>query len=133
MAGNTRYEIRDFVVFLPGIMGSTLSRDGVLVWGPSAGAALRAVRRFGGNQPDLRLPDGVGDEHPGDRVEPVAVMPDLHVLPGVWTIQVGYERLLGWLESAFGLVGVTAEGPPGNFLPVPYDWRLSNRFNGRRL
>src|SRR5690242_14006978 len=131
MVGNTRYEIRDFVVFLPGIMGSTLSRDGKLVWGPSAGAALRAVRRFGGIEPELRLLDGVGDEHPGDRVEPVAVMPDLHVLPGVWTIQVGYERLLGWLESAFGLVRVTTAGPPGNFLPVPYDWRLSNRFNGR--
>ena len=114
-------------------MGSTLSRDGKLVWGPSAGAALRAVRTFGGNEPELRVPDGVGDEHPGDRVEPVAVMPDLHVLPGVWTIQVGYERLLGWLESAFRLVRVTAAGPPGNFLPVPYDWRLSNRFNGRRL
>ena len=54
-------------------------------------------------------------------------MPDLHVLPGFWTVQLGYERLLSWLESAFGLVRVTAGGPPGNFLPVPYDWRLSNR------
>ena len=49
MVGDARYELRDFVVFLPGIMGSTLSRDGVLVWGPSAGAALRAVRTFGGS------------------------------------------------------------------------------------
>jgi pimeloyl-ACP methyl ester carboxylesterase len=133
VVGDGRYELRDFVVFLPGIMGSTLSRDGVLVWGPSAGAALRAVRTFAGNQPRLRLPDGVGDGHPGDGVEPVAVMPDLHVLPGIWTVQLGYERLLGWLESAFGLVRVTAGGPPGNFLPVAYDWRLSNPYNGRRL
>jgi pimeloyl-ACP methyl ester carboxylesterase len=130
---DARYEVRDLVVFLPGIMGSTLSRDGTMVWGPSAGAALRAVRTFGGSIKQLELPDGVGDEHPGDGVEPVAVMPDLHVLPGLWTIQVGYERLAGWLESAFGLVRVTAEGPPGNFLPVAYDWRLSNRYNGRRL
>ena len=130
---DARHEVRDLVVFLPGIMGSTLSRDGKMVWGPSAGAALRAVRTFGGSIKQLELPDGVGDEHPGDRVEPVAVMPDLHVLPGLWTIQVGYERLAGWLESAFGLVRVTAEGPPGNFLPVAYDWRLSNRYNGRRL
>jgi pimeloyl-ACP methyl ester carboxylesterase len=133
VVGDGRYELRDFVVFLPGIMGSTLSRDGALVWGPSAGAALRAVRTFGGSIKQLRLPDGVGDEHPGDRVEPVGVMPDLHVLPGLWTVQLGYERMLGWLEPAFGLVRVTAGGPPGNFLPVPYDWRLSNRFNGRRL
>jgi pimeloyl-ACP methyl ester carboxylesterase len=128
-----RRELRDFVVFLPGIMGSTLSKNEVLVWGPSAGAALRAVRTFGGSLKQLRLPEGVGDEHPGDGVEPAAVMPDLHVLPGFWTVQVGYERLLGWLESAFGLVRVRAGGPPGNFLPVPYDWRLSNRYNGRRL
>jgi pimeloyl-ACP methyl ester carboxylesterase len=131
--GDARYELRDFVVFLPGIMGSTLSRDGVLVWGPSAGAALRAVRTFGGSVRRLRLPEGVGDEHPRDGVEPVAVMPDLHVLPGFWTVQVGYERLLIWLESAFGLVRVRAGGPPGNLLPVPYDWRVSNRYNGRRL
>ena len=133
LVGDRRYELRDFVVFLPGIMGSTLSRDGVLVWGPSAGAALRAVRTFGGSVQQLRLRDGVGDEHPGDGVEPVAVMPDLHVLPGIWTVQLGYKRLLSWLESTFGLVRVTAGGPPGNFLPVPYDWRLSNRYNGRRL
>jgi pimeloyl-ACP methyl ester carboxylesterase len=133
VAGEARYEVRDFVVFLPGIMGSTLSRDGVLVWGPSAGAALRAVRTFGRSIKQLRLPGGVGDEHPGDGVEPVAVMPDLHVLPGLWTVQLGYERMLGWLESAFGLVRVAAGGPPGNFLPVAYDWRLSNRYNGRRL
>ena len=71
---DARYQVRDFVVFLPGIMGSTLSRDGKLVWGPSAGAALRAVRTFGGSIKQLQLPDGVGDEHPGDGVEPVAVM-----------------------------------------------------------
>ncbi len=130
---NARYEMHDLGVFLPGIMGSTLSREGVLVWGPSAGAALRAVRTFGGGIKQLRLPDGVGDDHPGDGVEPVAVMPDLHVLPGIWTVQLGYERLLGWLESAFGLVRITADGPPGNLLPVAYDWRLSNRYNGRRL
>jgi pimeloyl-ACP methyl ester carboxylesterase len=133
VVGDARYELRDLVVVLPGIMGSTLSREGVLVWGPSAGAALRVVGTFGGSIKRLRLPDGVGDEHPGDGVEPVAVMPDLHVLPGIWTVQLGYERLLGWLESAFGLVRVTAEGPPGNFLPVAYDWRLSSRYNGRRL
>ena len=133
MVGGARYELHDFVVFLPGILGSTLSRDGVLVWGPSAGAALRVVKTFGGSLKQLRLPEGVGDEHPGDGIEPVAVMPDLHVLPGIWTVQLGYERLLSWLESAFGLVRVRADGPPGNFLPVPYDWRLSNRYNGRRL
>ena len=56
--GDARYELCDFVVFLPGIMGSTLSRAGVLVWGPSAGAALRVVRSFGVSLKQLRLPEG---------------------------------------------------------------------------
>ena len=133
LVGDRQCQLADFVVFLPGIMGSTLRQDEGLVWGPSAGSALRAVRTFGGSVQRLRLPDDIGDEHPGDGVEPVAVMPDLHVLPGIWTVQLGYERLLSWLQSTFGLVRVTPDGPPGNFLPVPYDWRLSNRYNGRRL
>jgi pimeloyl-ACP methyl ester carboxylesterase len=121
------------VVFVPGFLGSTLRKDGDLVWAPSGGAVLRAVRTFGASIRGLRLPDGVGDEDPGDGVEPVAVMPDLHVLPGIWTAHLGYGRLLDWLRSTFGLSLVTADGPPGNLLPVPYDWRLSNRYNGRRL
>jgi pimeloyl-ACP methyl ester carboxylesterase len=130
--GDQRHDVRDFVVVLPGIMGSTLSRDGGLVWAPSAGAALRAVRTFGGSLKRLQLPEGIGDESPDDGVKPVAVMPDIHVLPGLWTLQVGYQRLLEWLESTFGLVRVSSDAP-GNLLPVPYDWRLSNRYNGRRL
>jgi hypothetical protein len=65
-------------------------KDGGLVWAPAAGAALRAVRTFGGSVRGLRLPEGVGDEHPGDGVVPVAVMPDLHAsrgvdrAPGLW-------------------------------------------------
>lgn len=129
----SRYDMSDFVVLLPGILGSTLSQDGKLVWAPSAGAVLRAVRTAGGSLKRLRLPEGIGDDHPGDGVQPVDVMPDLHILPGIWTAHVGYDKLLKWLESTFGMVRVTPDGPVGNLLPVPYDWRLSNRYNGRRL
>ena len=58
--GEAGYAVRDFVVVLPGIMGSTLSRDGVLVWAPSAGAALRAVRTFGGSLKQLLKRPGFG-------------------------------------------------------------------------
>jgi pimeloyl-ACP methyl ester carboxylesterase len=60
-------------------------------------------------------------------------MPDIHVLPGIWTAHVGYRLLVSWLRSTLNLIDVTADGPPGNLLPVPYDWRLSNRHNGRLL
>ena len=128
--------VTDMVVVLPGIMGSTLAKDDRLVWAPSAGVVLRAIRTFGHSVRALTLPAGVADDHPADGVEPVALMPDLHVLPGLWTAHIGYEKLLAFLRSPrFGLVEAGAVPPdqPANLLPVPYDWRLSNRFNARRL
>ncbi|MGH9217498.1 MAG: esterase/lipase family protein [Acidimicrobiales bacterium] len=117
----------DLVVVLPGIMGSTLRRaDGKLVWAPSAGAALRAIVTLAGSIKQLTLDPDIGDQAPDDGVEPVDLMPDLHVLPGIWTPIKGYTRLLDKLTSL-------GYHPGANLLPVPYDWRLSNRYNGRRL
>ena len=42
-----RLEVRDLVVVLPGILGSTLARDGQQVWAPSSGAVWQAIRSFG--------------------------------------------------------------------------------------
>lgn len=127
--------IRDVIVVLPGIMGSTLSKNGELIWAPSAGAVLNAITTFGRSICDMTLPQGIGDDHPKDGVEPVAIMPDLHFLPGIWTAHIGYDELLGWLRTRFHFVeqtpGDSANIP--NLLPFAYDWRLSNRYNGRRL
>jgi pimeloyl-ACP methyl ester carboxylesterase len=122
----------DLVVVLPGILGSTLRRDGHLVWAPSAGSALRAIGTFGASVRRLELPAGTGDDHPHDGVEPAGLMPDLHVLPGIWTAVKGYDRLLGRLRA----LGYREPGPgvrAGNLIPVAYDWRLSCRYNGKRL
>ena len=88
----------DLVVVLPGIMGSTLgqatatkSAKNNLVWAVTGGAAVKAARNLLGHAPRLALPDGIGDEHPGDNVEPVGLMPDLHVIPGLWTPIRGYD------------------------------------------
>ena len=89
-------QICDLVVVLPGIMGSTLARHGTLVWAPSAGAVLTAILTFGRSVRELTLPKGTGDDRPSDGVEPVEVMPDLQVLPGVWSANIGYGRLLDW-------------------------------------
>src|SRR5260370_42640858 len=89
----------DVVVVLPGILGSPLGQDGHLVWARSAGSVLRAIGTFGAAVKQLQLPTEIGDEHPGDGVEPIDVMPDLHVLPGVWTPVKGYDRLLARLRS----------------------------------
>jgi pimeloyl-ACP methyl ester carboxylesterase len=122
----------DVVVVLPGIMGSQLRQDGRLVWGPSAGAAVRAITTFGRSIRRLQLPNGIGDDHPRDGVEPAGVMPDLHLLPGIWTPVKGYDLLLKRLRSlGYREAGPGPGAPPGNLLPLGYDWRLSNRYTGQ--
>jgi pimeloyl-ACP methyl ester carboxylesterase len=124
----------DLVVVVPGILGSTLRQDGHPVWAPSAGAALRAIATFGASIQRLQLPSGIGDQHPGDGVESAGVMPDLHVLPGIWTPVKGYDVLLNRLRSlGYRDVSPDPAAPPGNLLPVGYDWRLSNRYTGQWL
>lgn len=121
-------EIHDLVVVLPAILGSTLAREGKRLWAPSAGAVLRAITSFGGSVRSLTLPADIGDDHPGDGVEPLALMPDLHILPGIWTAAIGYGKLLHWLQSQCGLIAFDPDEPlrPANLLPVPYVWRLSD-------
>jgi len=122
----------DLVVVLPGILGSTLCQDGHLVWAPSAGSALRAITTFGASLRRLELPAGIGDQHPCDGVEPAGLMSDLHVLPGIWTPVKGYETLLARLRP-LGYREARPATAASNLLPVPYDWRLSCRYNAKRL
>ena len=130
-----RLEVRDLVVVLPGILGSTLARDGQEAWAPSAGVVWQAIRSFGASIQSLTLPADLGDDHPGDGVKPLALMPDLHLLPGLWSANIGYSRLLDWLTQRFTLIPPDPKDPakPANLLPFAYDWRLSNRYNARRL
>jgi pimeloyl-ACP methyl ester carboxylesterase len=117
----------DIVVVLPGITGSALAKDGQLVWAPSAGALVSAIRTMGRSIKQLKLPNGIGDESPQDGVEAVSIIRNLHSLPGVWSPFDGYTRLLRRLDR------LRQSGGIGAVLPFPYDWRLSNRYNGRRL
>ena len=97
-------------------------------------SALRAIATFGASVKRLKLPDGIGDDHPGDGVEPDSLMPDLHICPGIWTAVKGYDTLTGRLRSLdYREPRPDPDAPPGNLLLVPYDWRLSCRYNGQRL
>jgi hypothetical protein len=103
-----------------------------MIWEPSPGSVLRAVHLFRHHVQDVAVAEGTVDG-PDPRIDPVALMPDLHILPGFWTVNIGYDAILAWLEQRFGLIRVSDGGPPGNLFPFPYDWRLSNRYNGQRL
>ncbi|MGH8977299.1 MAG: esterase/lipase family protein [Acidimicrobiia bacterium] len=131
-----REQLRDVVVVLPGIMGSVLrDAEGDDVWKLSAGSILKGVLGRGRAIKRLQLPEGIGDEHPGDGVTATALMPDMHVVPGIWTVTIGYERMLAWFRESFDVVEPDTREPDRivNLVQFPYDWRLSNRYNAREL
>jgi pimeloyl-ACP methyl ester carboxylesterase len=129
--------VRDVVIVVPGIMGSELAdAEDNPVWSVSAGTLTKAIRTLGRSLRRLELPAGIGDKAPNDGVRATGLINSLHVVPGLWSPVTGYDGLLDFLRSdRFHLV----EGVPGdngvtpNLLAFPYDWRLSNRYNGRLL
>ena len=124
----------DVVVVLPGIMGSTLGlKEGdrpaseKMIWAVDAGAIWRGATGLGPSIKDFALPAGIGDGHPGDGIEPVGLMGDVHVIPGLWTPIRGYDTLPAQLRK------LGYDEGKGNLVLFAYDWRLSNRYNGARL
>ena len=118
----------DIVVFLPGITGSVLRRGGKDVWGTSAGAIFRAVISGGASIKDLALdaPDDPSLDDLGDGVTATRLVPDTHIVPGLWKID-GYTKLTKDIRGAFNL-----EDGKSAF-DFPYDWRRDNRVSARKL
>lgn len=117
----------DMVMLLPGISGSTLSRDGKYLWGTSASALLRAIFSGGDSINSLQLPPGALDnDHYDDGVVATSLVSDLHLVPGLWKID-GYTKVARYLTKALSL----QRGQ--NFIEFPYDWRFDNRRSARRL
>lgn len=114
---------RDIVVLLPGITGTVLANAcGQEVWNISAGAAWRAAVSFGGSIKDLQLG---ADSDPGGVTSP-RLIPGLTIVPGLMKID-GYAGIEDYFVSQLGLVAGR------NYFAFPYDWRLDNRINARRL
>ena len=123
-----RRRFRDVVVILPGITGSILKRDGRTIWAPSHRLGLSAAVSPANAADDLLLRDGDDSE-----VCATAVMPDAHMLGGLVKID-GYSSLVDSIERNFLVVRASAgDTRPANLLEFPYDWRLDNRVNARRL
>jgi len=88
-----RKRMGDVIVMLPGITGSVLQRDGKDVWAPTAGAGIGALLSLGKNVKGLALTDDPPDvDDLGDGVVATRVMPDVHLIPGLWKID-GYSKL----------------------------------------
>jgi len=116
----------DVVVLLPGVSGSALAKDGKEIWGTSSGALWGAVSSIGKSIRQLKL----GDDDPsvddlGDGITATRLIPDLHMIPGLWKID-GYSATSASLLQG----GLKANQ---NYFEFPYDWRRDNRVSARRL
>lgn len=123
-----RKPVRDVVVLIPGLTGSVLERrDGMEVWAPSLEAGLRAFLSAGRSLNNVRLSeDPVDAEVLDDGVRATRLVPDVHLIPGLWKID-GYSRITDFIQAKF-----TVE-PGANYFEFPYDWRRDNRVAARRL
>ncbi|MEO6571218.1 MAG: hypothetical protein ABIO83_06685 [Ilumatobacteraceae bacterium] len=122
-----KHQLDDLVVVLPGVMGSELrDRSGDAVWSTTMGSLMKGVLTRGKAIKRLQLPDDIGDGAAPDGVVATAFMSDIHVIPGIWSVSIGYDRLVSWFHDTF-------ETGPGNLVLFPYDWRLSNRASAAAL
>jgi pimeloyl-ACP methyl ester carboxylesterase len=117
----------DVVVLLPGILGSALARDGKEVWAPSPGAIGRALWTLGRSVRSLTLEEDPWEQDDlGDGVTATRLMPDIHIIPGLWGID-GYTAISRLICDRFDVV------PGETYIEFPYDWRRDNRVAARRL
>ena len=119
--------MKDVVVLLPGITGCVLQKDGKDMWAFSKGAAFRAIVSLGGSIKDLELHgDDPEVDDLGDGITASKVMPDIHLIPGLWKID-GYGKIADTIRG-------TLDVRPGeNFFEFAYDWRRDNRVAARAL
>lgn len=135
----------DLYIVLPGIMGSVLHRDGEPLWRPGPGMAVQLLRqrawmeRLRRSEPEDLLAPWI------DHVVPTAVMSNLNVIPGLWTVH-GYDEL----HRRFVALPHVVEGDaldPGrrvdgrstalhghpSYYRFAYDWRRDLRASALRL
>lgn len=123
-----KLKMSDVVVLLPGITGSELKRDGDTVWGFRGATLARALLSRGGTVREaLTLDeDPVDAEDLGDGIVATGVLPDVHLIPGLWKID-GYSGISKAIRGTFDVE------PGRNYFEFPYDWRRDNRVAARRL
>ncbi len=120
--------LADVVIVVPGILGSRLARFDEAgrareVWGTGVGSLAWNLVTFGRRLRGLVIPGDVDPDDPQDGVVPVGPITDLAVIPGFWGVK-GYDGLVAGLGSEWGLGRRQVRA-------FSYDWRLSNRVNGR--
>ena len=128
------YPMDDVLVVIPGIMGSTLYRDDRPVWEPSGKAVVSALTSLLRNVTTLRLPEGIGDDRPDDGVQAMNLMPMSGCRSEYGPLTADTAHSSTFCDDIRpGPATPDAPTAPANLIAFPYDWRLSNRYNGEQL
>jgi len=130
MAGGIGRHLDELVVVVPGILGSRLTRvdeDGSRheIWGTTTGVLLKNLVTFGHRVQRLTIRPGDNPDAPADGIIPTGLISDFQLIPGFTGIA-GYDGLVERLRLDNGL-------REDQVIGFAYDWRLSNRVNGRKL
>ena len=113
---------KDLVVIVPGISGSVLGKNGQTAWGVSAGAIWRGI--VSGGLDGLQVTDETGSDELGDGVTVEGIMPDVHMIPGLWKID-------GYTGFGVNLAARMGRAISDGIVYFPYDWRRDNRVSAR--
>lgn len=117
--------MRDMVVILPGILGSTLQKDSKDLWVVSGQAVWQILTKSGEAIRNLRLTqDDSEAESLGDGIRATALIQDTHLIPGFWKID-GYTRTARLITDNFDVTPGDIYNDPddkaANFYQFPYD------------
>lgn len=115
----------DLIILLPGILGSSLAKDGKPLWGSSIGSISNLVFSNALDTLALNGSDD-GQDDIGDGVEVTGVVPNVEIIPGFWK-HGGYSIVSRSLRA-----GIRVEQGK-NYFEFGYDWRRDNRVSARRL
>ena len=112
----------DVVVLLPGISGSALAKDGQRDLGPLNWSVVGCGEHSSASR---YASSSLSDDDPsvddlGDGITATRLIPDLHIIPGLWKID-GYSATKASLLQRAGLE------ENRNYFDFPYDWRRDNR------
>lgn len=116
---------QDLIILLPGILGSSLAKDGKPLWGSSIGSISSLVFSNALDTLALKGTDD-GQDDIGDGVEVTGVVPNVEIIPGFWK-HGGYSIVSRSLRA-----GIQVEQGKSYF-EFGYDWRRDNRVSARRL
>ena len=110
-----------------GSSAASCSADGKDVWAPTPGAVGRALWTLGRSVRSLQLTDDPWEvDDLGDGVLAPRLMTGVHLMPGLWSIDV-YAGISKMITETFDVV------PGETYIEFPYDWRRDNRVAARRL